>query len=434
MHHFRGVFIFFISRVLALSRVKSALPFRENLYYLEAEIFSMLSPHSLPFLRLLTLAMMIHWGLGSGTLLQSQSPSPHLLEKLLTQSAIFRDSIAPRAELFELQAILKVYRPDGRVEQYSYGLDTGRYFYPASTVKLPVVQLALQRICEWGNANDAILCLQDADSLKCRKLADDVLDILVLSDNEAFNRLFDWLGPQYINATLQDRGIRTRIRHRLGRPAEALSNDSIALPLSFLLHAHSGDTLMKNPARKESLPASFSHLEGQLKGRGFYTGKGELREQAFDFSGRNYLGLEDLLRLIEDIHPNATGNDPLFHLCESGMQLLREGATKPPRLSAIEAHRGHEDGYVKFLYHGGSGMIQPGDPSISNKVGIAYGSMTDAALFFSAEDETVPRFALALTMLVNLDGVFNDDAYEYESIGFPFFKELGRLAWEELGE
>ena len=33
---------------------------------------------------------------------------------------------------------------------------------------------------------------------------------------------------------------------------------------------------------------------------------------------------------------------------------------------------------------------------------------------------------VSATILVNKDGVFNDDTYEYDEIGFPFLAELGR--------
>ena len=31
---------------------------------------------------------------------------------------------------------------------------------------------------------------------------------------------------------------------------------------------------------------------------------------------------------------------------------------------------------------------------------------------------------------VNSDGVLNDDKYEYEELGYPFFKELGNIIYD----
>ena len=35
------------------------------------------------------------------------------------------------------------------------------------------------------------------------------------------------------------------------------------------------------------------------------------------------------------------------------------------------------------------------------------------------------EFLLSAVLYVNADGVLNDDKYEYDSIGFPFLRDLG---------
>ena len=37
---------------------------------------------------------------------------------------------------------------------------------------------------------------------------------------------------------------------------------------------------------------------------------------------------------------------------------------------------------------------------------------------------------LSAVLYVNADGVLNDDKYEYDSIGFPFLRDLGRRVYE----
>ena len=37
-----------------------------------------------------------------------------------------------------------------------------------------------------------------------------------------------------------------------------------------------------------------------------------------------------------------------------------------------------------------------------------------------------------LEMGDNADGIFNDDVYEYESLGYPFLAALGRSVWQVL--
>ncbi|NNF19140.1 MAG: hypothetical protein HKN61_05140, partial [Flavobacteriaceae bacterium] len=40
------------------------------------------------------------------------------------------------------------------------------------------------------------------------------------------------------------------------------------------------------------------------------------------------------------------------------------------------------------------------------------------------------EFLLTATILVNENGIFNDDQYEYEEIGIPFLAALGRGIYE----
>lgn len=37
---------------------------------------------------------------------------------------------------------------------------------------------------------------------------------------------------------------------------------------------------------------------------------------------------------------------------------------------------------------------------------------------------------LSGVIYVNRDGILNDDKYEYEETGYPFFKEVGRIIYE----
>ena len=56
------------------------------------------------------------------------------------------------------------------------------------------------------------------------------------------------------------------------------------------------------------------------------------------------------------------------------------------------------------------------DIRIYNKVGDAYGTLTDTAYIVDAKAEI--EFLLTATVFVNKNGVFNDDVYEYDALGF----------------
>lgn len=52
--------------------------------------------------------------------------------------------------------------------------------------------------------------------------------------------------------------------------------------------------------------------------------------------------------------------------------------------------------------------------------------MTDVAYVVDFENKV--EFILAATILCNADGIFNDDRYDYETVGLPFLAQLGRAA------
>ncbi|HKP31409.1 MAG TPA: hypothetical protein VJT83_01730, partial [Chitinophagaceae bacterium] len=59
--------------------------------------------------------------------------------------------------------------------------------------------------------------------------------------------------------------------------------------------------------------------------------------------------------------------------------------------------------------------------------GDAYGFLIDVAYIvdFSKNIE----FMLSAVIYCNSDGVMNDDQYDYEKVGFPFMKNLGRMIY-----
>jgi len=88
----------------------------------------------------------------------------------------------------------------------------------------------------------------------------------------------------------------------------------------------------------------------------------------------------------------------------------------------------YTDGYSKFLLFGQSKHLQSGAIRSFNKIGEAYGTLTDVAYIVDFDNNT--EFILAATILCNADGIFNDDHYDYEPVGLPFMEKLGRAMYD----
>jgi hypothetical protein len=78
--------------------------------------------------------------------------------------------------------------------------------------------------------------------------------------------------------------------------------------------------------------------------------------------------------------------------------------------------------------YGGKGIISDPGIRIFNKVGDAYGFLTDAAYIVDFKNNI--EFFLSATIYCNSDGIFNDDKYDYDTTGYPFMKELGKVIYD----
>lgn len=65
---------------------------------------------------------------------------------------------------------------------------------------------------------------------------------------------------------------------------------------------------------------------------------------------------------------------------------------------------------------------------VFNKVGWAYGFLTDASYIVDFKNKV--EYMLTATIYVNSDGILNDDKYEYETVGHPFLYQLGQTIYQ----
>ncbi len=323
---------------------------------------------------------------------------------------------------------------------HTYRANADEYHYPASTIKLPVAILALQKLNELqkeGLDRNTTMLTDSASPeqtpvLGDRSAADGrptiahyIKKILLVSDNDAYNRLYEFLGPDYINATLHRMGYtNTALVHRLSLPL-TMEQNRYTNPVRFL--SHDGKLVYFKPAQVATWVAP--KLDIQI-GVG-YIGKEGLVNQPFDFSNKNRFPLADLHRIIRSVlFPESVPNKQRFNLTKSDLEFLRQymsmlpGESDDPRYEATD----YWDTYVKFLYYGSEKNTYDPNIRVYNKVGDAYGFLIDGAYFHDVKNNA--EFILSALIYCNSDEIFNDDKYDYDAVGFPFLKELGRAIHE----
>jgi len=321
-----------------------------------------------------------------------------------------------------------------------FGIDSGNYFYPASTVKLPVAILALQRLNELNiaglNKNSTMVTSDAGERLS--GVANDpsapdgrptvghyIKKILLVSDNDAYNRLYEFLGQEYINNSLQKMGYNnTQIIHRL---SISLSDQENRLANAVIFIDSAGKVLYRKPAEisKQQYKTRIIKM-----GKGYMRGN-ELVNEPFDFSYKNALPLQDLHQIVKSIiFPEAMPEEKRFNLTEEDYVFLRRYMSMLPGESVYPKYESSSywNHYVKFLFYGSEKSTANPRIRIFNKVGNAYGFLVDAAYF--ADFENNIEFLLSAVIYCNSDGIFNDDKYDYEKVGLPFLKNLGRVIYE----
>lgn len=355
--------------------------------------------------------------------------------------------LTKNAAAHEIQILLTEIKRDTlgqpRFIETAYQVDEEQYFYPASTAKLPIAALALQKIKELNANGISItahtsfqintphgesLVLQDSTELEGKlTLAHLIKKIFLVSDNDAYNYLFDFLGRDYINAALKEKGLtHTQIQHKF------LFNADNENTWEYLFFDRNGDTLYHQNSIKSIEQLNNSNLKGIQKGKG-YLKEGELINEPMDFSLKNRISIRDLNGILKRlIFPEVFSKEQQFNLTESDYTFLRYWMSRTTTESKIDAYNTGEywDSYGKFLIYGDQKGAMHNGIRIYNKVGYAYGTLTDVAYIHDLENEL--EFFLTATILVNSNQIFNDDIYEFEQVGIPFLAALGQEILTDL--
>ena len=303
---------------------------------------------------------------------------------------------------------------------HDFQVDANSYFYPASTVKFPAAVAALEKLNEIDSLSMDTRFFVEGDSVQTT-FAKAVSEIFAVSDNAANNRLLEFLGQDDLNRRMERRGVSPiRIAHRLSTDN---ADDVTTKPLVFYLN-DSTTALSSSIINAAIQPLELNDIK---KVKGYIAGETH-QQGAFDFSLKNYFPIDAQSALLKRIiFPEAFPEAQQFKLNKKQREFLLEAMhTLPSKVGYDPVD--YYDSYVKFFLFGDSTEPMPEHIKIYNKVGYAYGTLTDNAYIKDTKNNI--DFMLTATILVNSDEVFNDDAYEYDEVGIPFLAQLGRELYQ----
>lgn len=320
-------------------------------------------------------------------------------------------------EKFEVQIILtelKKRKNGFTIHKKKFNVDKKNYFYPASSIKLPIALLTIEKINENPNLNINSEFSIKGDSI-ITTFKKEITDLFIISSNESYNRLFEFLGQDYINKKLKQKGFKDfSISHRLS------TKESDNLKTKEINFYRNGEI---NQIQKSinNKPLTKLNLKNLNKGVGFILDN-ELQNKSMDFSRKNYFSIEELNNILIFLFFPEISKNKKFNLSKSQNLLIQKLMSSTPFEMGFDKNI-YPNNYNKFFIYGDKdGMI---NDNIYNKVGNAYGYSIDNAYIYNKNSDR--HFVLTACIYTNANNILNDNYYEYDEIGIPFLAEIGRF-------
>jgi hypothetical protein len=325
-------------------------------------------------------------------------------------------------------------------KDYSYRLNPNEYFYPASTVKFPLSVLALEKLNDLKitGLNKATTAIYDSVTARQEIIYNNpyaidgrqtieqaIKEVLVVSDNNAANRLYEFLGQEYIHSQLANKGypeVYIRNRLELGRtPLENRQTQSVQF------YDANNKLIYTQPAQNNTSKLPYYNV---LIGNGYLNGQDSLINAPLNFSEKNRISLSDLHHIMQSvIFPDQIPKKQQFNLSNEDRNFLLQWMHTTPTESSYPTYDSSEyyPAYAKFIMLGSEKGPIPSNIKIFSKAGDAYGFLLDNTYIIDTDAKV--EFMLSAVIYVNADGILNDNTYDYRTIGLPFMKNLGNTIY-----
>ncbi|MXV16256.1 serine hydrolase [Hufsiella ginkgonis] len=369
------------------------------------------------------------------------------LEKLMKAHPDEFGGILSRPGNNEVQILYTQINRDSRnvphFKSFGYHPDPSWYFYPASTVKLPAVIFALEKINRLkipGLSRTSVMITDSAFARQTRVNVDStaanglpsiehyIKKILLTSDNDAFNRLFEFIGRAEINEKLRQNGaVHSRILNRLaiGDAGESARHTN---PVSFYT---GGKLVYRQEAQYDATDYPLK-LQNLSRGTGYMDANDKLVNEPYSFADKNVYPIQDQQQVMKKLlFPEAFPGKERFNLTAGDYELIYRYMSMYPTESDFPKYdpKAFWPTYAKMLYYGrDKNALTDPNLRIFNKYGDSYGYVIDNAYIVDFKNKI--EFLLTVVVQSNEDGIYNDNKYEYETVCYPFMKNIGQLIYQ----
>jgi hypothetical protein len=380
-------------------------------------------------------------------LASAQKPDTVFLKNLLGSHPELFDHILNHPTHNEVQILYtQIDRDESNVPHftlYSYRLDANHYFYPASTVKLPTAIFALEKLNELNIKGLTIKSVMKTDSSfagETKLLADTlaanglpsieqyIKEILLVSDNFAYNRLYEFVGRAEINDKLKKYSLdNTRIISRL-----AVGDGGEGAKHTNAIDFYKGDKLIYHQPAQYDAREYPMHLSNMIRGKGYMDKDDKLVMKPYDFSDKNVYTISDQQSVLKRLlFPETFPADQRFNLTADQYKLIYRYMSMFPTESRHPTYSQPEyfPAYCKWLFYGGdsTAVINP-NIRIFDKIGDSYGFDIDNAYIVDFKNKV--EFMITAVVQSNDADIYNTNKYEYKTVCLPFMKNLGQVIYQ----
>ncbi|NBT16408.1 MAG: hypothetical protein EBS95_08700 [Chitinophagia bacterium] len=319
-------------------------------------------------------------------------------------------------------------------------IDPALYFNPASMVKMPLAFLALEKLNEmklpgvdkntrmlFDSSFERQVALTNDSSSESGfpSMAHFIKRAFLISENDPYNRMYQFLGQREINSRLKTKGYSSV---RITRQFMGYTDEQNRHTNGIKFLDKKGQIIHQQAPGYNT--DSFSFPSPVLIGKAHINRNDSLVQTPFDFTRHNNISLEDMQQMLQAIvFPESVDQKKRFNISALDRSFLLQYLSQYPSETNYPKYdeKIFHDSYVKFFFYDATHRM-PDHIRVFNKVGWAYGFLTDVSYVLDTQNNI--DFMLSATVYVNSDGVVNDSKYDEESIGFPFLRSIGRSFYE----
>ena len=354
----------------------------------------------------------------------------------------FLTEILKNKEEYEIQiAYTEISRnKDGEpiFKDFEFQVDENKYFYPASTIKLPIVVLTLDKINELRSSGIDITLkskiLISSNHSKKNEIQLDTItsfqnliaDVFLVSDNYSSNILIDFIGYNYFNTKMSQAGLKnTYLNHKF--------NPDPYVNIDWLIQTVDKQLISSN--QDQIIVTASQNISGLKKGENKFQ-DGSIVSGSLDFSQKNRHSIRDMHNLLKRIiFPSKLDKENVFNLNVEDYDFLRYWMSRYTYEDLGDKFRNDKkyfDSYNKFFIHGKDTVVNNRNIRVYNKLGQAYGTSIDNAYIRNYQDDI--EFFLTATIYTNKNKTINDNIYEYDQTAIPFLSKFSQSIYSRLSK